>query len=257
MRWYGLSPEEEPDEAEAERFEPPTSTSWRPVEQRPTTWTAADAVKGIVAAVGLVIVVVVATVVLLAATDASDSVVALATTVVLDILLVGVALRFTIWKYRLPWSALGFRRLALEQARWALPAGLFTSLVVALVYSAIVHALGFDQEVRSTSQLDELGPGMLAGLVFMIVVGAPVAEEIFFRGFLYTGLRQNLGFKGAAVIASAIFAAAHLHPLTYVPIFIIGIILTWVYAQTGSLAASMLVHAAYNGVIVALFFAFS
>ena len=255
MRWYGLSPEEEPDEAEAESFAP-LDASRSQAQARPATWTAADAVKGVVAAVGLIVVVLIATVVLVEATDASDSVVALATTVVLDVLLVGVALRFTIWKYRLPWTALGFRRLGLEQARWALPAGIFTSLAVAVVYAAIVNALGIDQEVRSTSELDELGPGMLAALVFMIVVGAPVAEELFFRGFLYTGLRQRLGFKGAAIVASAIFAAAHIHPLTYLPIFVIGIILTWVYSQTGSLAAPMLVHAAYNGVIVALFFAF-
>lgn len=249
MWWYGLSPEEEPDEAEAESFAP-SDTS----RSQPTTWTAADAVKGIFSAIGLIVI---ATIVVIAVTDVSDSVLALVTTVVLDILLVGVALRFTIWKYKLPWSALGFRRLGLDQARWALPAGLFTSLVVAFAYAAIIEAVGVDQGVGATSELDELAPGMLAGLVFMIVIGAPMAEEVFFRGFLYTGLRQHLGFKGAAIVASAIFAMAHIHPLTYLPIFLIGIILTWVYSQTGSLVAPMLVHAAYNGVIVALFFAFS
>ncbi|MCH8191076.1 MAG: CPBP family intramembrane metalloprotease [Chloroflexi bacterium] len=81
---------------------------------------------------------------------------------------------------------------------------------------------------------------------------APLAEETFFRGFVFAGLRSRFGFKGAAIAASGLFAVAHIQPITFVPIFMIGFVLAWIYAGTGSLGAAILVHAAYNGIIMAL-----
>ena len=88
--------------------------------------------------------------------------------------------------------------------------------------------------------------------VFRAVPVARLGEGTFFRGFVFAGLRSRFGFKGAAIAASGLFAVAHIQPITFVPIFMIGFVLAWIYAGTGSLGAAILVHAAYNGIIMAL-----
>ena len=45
--------------------------------------------------------------------------------------------------------------------------------------------------------------------VLLIVALAPVSEELFFRGFVYGGLRSKLSFWPALVIAGLIFGSIH------------------------------------------------
>ena len=177
-------------------------------------WGAGDVLKAIALGLGLLIGGVVLVAVARAGFDANATVVGLAFTGAAELALVAAAWRFSIFKHGVSWSALGFRRLRLEDARWALPA--------------------------------------MAVAVFLAVIVAPLAEETFFRGFVFAGLRSRFGFKGAAIAASGLFAVAHIQPITFVPIFMIGFVLAWIYAGTGSLGAAILVHAAYNGIIMAL-----
>ena len=44
-------------------------------------------------------------------------------------------------------------------------------------------------------------PLIIAGLIFCVVVVAPISEEIFFRGFLYPALRKKWGVKAGAFIS--------------------------------------------------------
>ena len=214
-------------------------------------WGAGDVLKAIALGLGLLIGGVVLVAVARAGFDANATVVGLAFTGAAELALVAAAWRFSIFKHGVSWSALGFRRLRLEDARWALPAGLMVSLTVAVVYAAVINGLGWADDVRSDSFLDE-GVAAMAVAVFLAVIVAPLAEETFFRGFVFAGLRSRFGFKGAAIAASGLFAVAHIQPITFVPIFMIGFVLAWIYAGTGSLGAAILVHAAYNGVILAL-----
>ncbi len=50
---------------------------------------------------------------------------------------------------------------------------------------------------------------LLAGLIGNVVVLAPLAEELFFRGWLYTGLRERLGFGPSFALTTLAFAAMH------------------------------------------------
>lgn len=82
------------------------------------------------------------------------------------------------------------------------------------------------------------------------VVGAPLAEEILFRGVLFGGLVRRLGLLPAALVSSAVFAVIHGYAL--VPSFIIaayGCIFCFAYARTGSLIPSMIAHGLINLVI--------
>ncbi len=179
----------------------------------------------------------------------------LAGTALLDAVMLWMAWSYTVRKHGCRWSALGFRRLALKEARWALPAGLFASLTVAVVYAVIVSALGYQDRLKAPTFFENPTAAEKAAFAGLAIVLAPLVEETFFRGFVLRGLMRRMGFLAAAALASALFAVAHVDPVSYLPVFCIGMVLAWVATETGSLASSMLVHAAYNGVVVGLGYA--
>jgi len=89
---------------------------------------------------------------------------------------------------------------------------------------------------------------------------APLMEELFFRGFLYPVLARSIGFTAAIFITAFAFALLHGSQLLFswgpvLVIFLVGTVLTMVRAYKNSVAASLLVHIAYNGTISALMFA--
>lgn len=92
-------------------------------------------------------------------------------------------------------------------------------------------------------------------LVFftLFVAGAgPVIEEIFFRGFTYKALRQRFGAAWGMTITSLVFALFHLSLAAFVPIFVLGLFLCWLYERTGSLVPSMTAHMVHNLIMVSL-----
>ncbi len=90
----------------------------------------------------------------------------------------------------------------------------------------------------------------MTGLAWALLLGAvvaPVAEEVFFRGFLYAGLRGRWGLGWGLAVSALIFGLAHLMPGVLVPIALLGVVLAWLYEVTGSLWPSILLHMAING----------
>jgi membrane protease YdiL (CAAX protease family) len=102
----------------------------------------------------------------------------------------------------------------------------------------------------------ELPEGLLlpAGWVVFsalaLAVWTPIAEEVFFRGFVLQGLANRWGFAPALVLSSAVFAALHLAPALLLPVFVTGLLLGFLYLRTGSLWPCIAVHAAQNLVAV-------
>ena len=87
----------------------------------------------------------------------------------------------------------------------------------------------------------------LAALV--IVLGAPVMEEVVFRGFLFPALaRGRMGVAGAAVTTTAAWTALHAgySLMGLVEVFLVGLYFVWVLLKTGSLRVPIFCHAAYN-----------
>lgn len=87
-----------------------------------------------------------------------------------------------------------------------------------------------------------------------VVILAPLCEEFFCRGIMTRGLLKRGYSPAAAVLWSAFFfALIHLNPWQAVPAFIIGCFLGWVYYKTGSLWATIFLHALNNGTTLFLF----
>lgn len=82
-----------------------------------------------------------------------------------------------------------------------------------------------------------------------LVIGAPLFEETFFRGFLFKGLAASrLGTSGAIVLTAALWASIHLQYEWYEigSIFVLGLLLGAARARTGSLLVPFLMHATTN-----------
>ncbi len=89
--------------------------------------------------------------------------------------------------------------------------------------------------------------------LFAAVFG-PIAEEIFFRGFMYKAIKKSIGIFWAMVITSAIFSFLHTHIVGFLPIMVLGMLLAYLYEKTGSLVPSMTVHIIHNvGMVILVF----
>ena len=86
-----------------------------------------------------------------------------------------------------------------------------------------------------------------------IAIGAPLWEEMLFRGFLLGPLVRGLGFWPAAVLVSGTWTVLHIGYSTagLAEVFLIGLYFSWLLRRTGSLWIPIACHAAYNGALFA------
>ena len=132
-------------------------------------------------------------------------------------------------------------------------AGNALALPALFLGAALLHAFG---EKVTTYQVveqavDPTQPANLWLTALLAVVVAPIVEETIFRGALYPALRDTVGgARGvwvAAVVVSALFAAVHAHPASFLPLFCLAMVFTWVFERTNSLATVIVAHAFFNG----------
>jgi hypothetical protein len=166
----------------------------------------------------------------------------------------GVVIFVIVWflglrPYRASLSSLGLK-----------PRGIPSRKVVAMTLGVLLLSLGatalYALLVRLSGLKILLPPEIPPGLVFpgpgvvltflALTVWTPLSEEVFFRGFIFAGLSSRWGVTGATLVSAAIFSAFHISPGVLIPIFITGLLLAWLYHQTGSLWASIAAHAGQN-----------
>lgn len=89
----------------------------------------------------------------------------------------------------------------------------------------------------------------LTGLVTLL--GAPLSEEMFFRGLLFGGFLR-WGFWPAALVSGVLFSGVHFDPGSFLPFIGIGVLLAWVYWRRGSLWDAVAFHFIFNGTSFAI-----
>lgn len=171
-------------------------------------------------------------------------------TIVLDVVLLGLAVGFSVWKYSLEWGALGLRWLD-GNLVWVPVAGAISAHVVVVVYSAVVTAAGADS-LAPQQELEDLfkSRAILPLTGVATVLAAPLAEEVFFRGFVFGGLRHRVGVAWAAIVSGLLFGAFHISDADtaglIIPFGAIGIFFAWIYHRTGSLWSTIFTHLLFN-----------
>lgn len=83
-------------------------------------------------------------------------------------------------------------------------------------------------------------------IILLAVTVAPLAEEFFFRFFLYGVLKRYFGRSVGVVASALLFAAVHAHLPSFAPLFVLGICFAIAYEWSGSLLVSMTMHALFN-----------
>lgn len=82
-------------------------------------------------------------------------------------------------------------------------------------------------------------------IVFAVAI-APIVEEFVFRFFIYGVLKRYVGCLLGVTLSSLLFAAAHAHLPSFVPLFVLGSCLAIAYEWSGSILVSMTMHSLFN-----------
>lgn len=90
--------------------------------------------------------------------------------------------------------------------------------------------------------------------VIMLVVAAPVLEEILCRAIVLKGLLSNYSPRKAIILSAVFFGLIHLNPWQAIPAFVAGLWLGWIFYKTRSVIPGILVHATINGTAVLFMF---
>jgi hypothetical protein len=178
-----------------------------------------------------------------------------------DLAFVGSAIFFSRVRGRPTPADFGFRKV---RARTAIAAVVVTAIgyyVVTAVYASVFHLHGSDKLPKELG-VSKSTAALVGATVFVCVV-APIAEEFFFRGFIFGALRQmrivvagrELGTWVAAVITGILFGLAHTgsaSPEYLVPLGFLGFVLCLLRWQTGSLYPCMALHSINNSLALGI-----
>ena len=179
----------------------------------------------------------------------------LASTFIYDVLLIVIAV--SVAKVTLRDAA---RLLKLDGYEWGgiwRPClAVFVSYIAIAIYALAAQATGIgflepNSTLPSAVLRDDLA---LAAAGILAVLCAPIAEEAFFRGFVFGGLTK-WGFWPAALLSGLLFAGVHFDPGSVVPFLGIGVVLSWLFWVRGSLWDSIIFHVLFNGTSFAILLA--
>jgi membrane protease YdiL (CAAX protease family) len=90
----------------------------------------------------------------------------------------------------------------------------------------------------------------LLSRVFLLVIVAPVTEELLFRGIILRGLLSRYRPAAAVTLTALLFAVLHMNPWQSLSALFLGILFGWFYWRTGSVALCVLAHAIANGLSI-------
>lgn len=105
---------------------------------------------------------------------------------------------------------------------------------------SLVGSPGFDQHTAAKAGAP------VALMLLVVLVLAPMGEEMLMRGVAYTRLRRHLPPLAAALVTSAAFSILHLNLVQIVVTLPLGLLLAAVYEQTGRLAPVIGLHIVFN-----------
>jgi len=83
-------------------------------------------------------------------------------------------------------------------------------------------------------------PFILSILVIGII--PTFTEELFFRGLILDGLKNNYSEKKAIIISSLLFGIIHFNPYQFLGAFIIGLFMAWICIKTNSILLCLYMH---------------
>ncbi len=151
---------------------------------------------------------------------------------------------------RLALQSLGFRHYRVGRALLSIVVLMLVISAINILYSYLITVLHLNVQTNDQLILQEskVAPLTTYATLFAAVVIAPFCEEVFFRGFVFPGLRRGMSVGWAILVSSLLFATAHADPGSFPVLFVIGLALAFLRWRTRSLWPSILLHMLNNGI---------
>jgi len=135
---------------------------------------------------------------------------------------------------------------------WGVPLGIASQLLlvvaVTLPFQWLFPSLFNSEAVekRANDLFDAAHGAWIVLLVVIVVVCAPVVEELVYRAFIQHNLGVAYGARVAVLISSFWFAAVHLQLAEFPGLFAFALVLGICFARTKRLGLSIVTHVAFN-----------
>jgi uncharacterized protein len=147
----------------------------------------------------------------------------------------------------------GFRRSPLlSSIGWMIVAYLMFWTATVLVLSAFGPP---EQQDLARELESETAVGVLVGYGLLTCFVAPIAEEVFFRGFMFQVFARRIGVVWGAIVTGGVFGLIHItgSPIESVIVLVaFGIALCFLFVRTGSLIPCIVLHAINNSISFAV-----
>lgn len=135
---------------------------------------------------------------------------------------------------------------------WGIPLGVVSQLLlvvlVTLPFQLMFPSL-FNKEAvekRANNLFDAAQGVWIVLLIFVVVICAPLVEEIVYRGFIQHNLSVAYGARISLLLASFWFAAVHLQLAEFPGLFAFALVLGFCFSQTKRLGLSIVTHVSFN-----------
>lgn len=135
---------------------------------------------------------------------------------------------------------------------WGIPLGMASQLLlvalVTLPFQLMFPSL-FNKEAvekRANDLFDAAQGGWIVLLFVIVVVCAPLVEEIVYRGFIQHNLAVAYGARISLFLASFWFAAVHLQLAEFPGLFAFALVLGLCFSRTKRLGLSIVTHVSFN-----------
>lgn len=131
---------------------------------------------------------------------------------------------------------------------WGLLYGV-AALIAASIIAAGLSAIFGEFDSSAGEVAASLNDFTVARLLFALAVafGAPIVEELCYRGLLVTSLlKRGMSKWLAVVVSAALFAAMHLEPIRFALLFAIGLILGWARIHRNNTSTAIVAHMTNN-----------
>jgi hypothetical protein len=142
------------------------------------------------------------------------------------------------------------------RARWVDLAGLPLGVACQLLLVPAIYwplqqmwpdAFSSDEiEQRARDLWDKANGGWIIVLIIVVALGAPLIEELVYRGLILQALQSRLNDWLALLISAAWFALIHLQPVELPGLFAFALVLGICFQRTGRLGMAIFAHIGFN-----------
>lgn len=233
----------------------------RPVGREPlnkVSWTLGALVKGLVIAFFMMVVISVAASIMLSGLGLPKEAALIIIGMGVNILTVVAVLFMLRYEYGVNFAAIG---LSLKKPLRNVGYAFLTYIAMIPVFAVVGVAwkwfgeqIGLEYEPQIVVAWLLTSDSVLTIVLVIVsaVVVAPIVEEFFFRCFTYPALRRRLGVTPAILITSAYFALIHLDFFAFMPVFVLGVALGFLYERRQNIVAPAAMHFFHNARAIGL-----